>query len=99
MKAPTHVASPRPVALTQREMLSAFVEKSTRTGATEHSSVTLKTNARGEVQIDVTVRTGETPEVATVDDAAAKARVVFDLLRSMYPLEALKPGGGNGGES
>lgn len=93
MRAPTHEATPRPVALTQREMLSAFVERMTRNAPTEHSSVTLKTNAKGDVQIDVTVRTGETPEVATVDDAAAKARTVFDLLRSMYPLGALETNG------
>lgn len=94
MKAPRHEATPRPVALTQREMLSAFVDKTTRNAPTEHSSVTLKTNAKGDVQIDVTVRTGETPEVATVDDAAAKARTVFDLLRTFYPLGGLTPNGG-----
>jgi hypothetical protein len=74
-------------------MLSAFVEKQTRHAPTDHSSVTLKTNARGDVQIDVTVRTGETPDLVTVDDAAAKARTVFDLLRSLYPLGALEPNG------
>ncbi len=86
MKAPAHVAKPRPVTLTQREMLSAFVDKVTRNAPTEHSSVTLKTNAKGDVQIDVTVRTGETPEVATVDDAAAKAKAVFDTLRAFFPV-------------
>ncbi len=96
MRPPEHVAPARPVALTQREMLSAFVERSTRNVPTEHSSVTLKTNARGEVQIDVTVRTGETVDVATVDDAAAKARTVFDLLRALYPLGALEVNGGAG---
>lgn len=98
MKPPTHEARARPVALTQREMLSAFVERATRLAPTEHSSVTLKTNAKGEVQIDVTVRTGETPDVVTVDDAAGKARVVFDLLRSVYPLEAVAPRAGTNGE-
>lgn len=98
MKPPTHEAPARPVSLTQREMLSAFVDKTTRNVPTEHSSVTLKTNARGDVQIDVTVRTGETPAVATVDDAAAKARTVFDLLRTMYPLDATKPNGGGGAD-
>lgn len=93
MRAPEHEPAPRPVSLTQREMLSAFVDKQTRHAPTEHSSVTLKTNARGDVQIDVTVRTGETPEVETVDDAAAKARTVFNLLRAFYPLAATTTNG------
>jgi hypothetical protein len=91
VKAPAHEAKPRAQALTQREMLSAFVERATHNGPAERSSVALKTNARGEVQIEVTVRTGESPEVATVDDCAAKARAVFDVLRAFYPLDALAP--------
>lgn len=98
MRAPQHEARVRPAALSQREMLSAFVERATRLAPTEHSSVTLKTNARGEVQIDVTVRTGDSPDVVTVDDAAGKARAVFDVLRSIYPLEPLSPSSGKNGD-
>jgi hypothetical protein len=46
--------------MTQGEILAAFVDRMHRAGQTEHSSVTLKTNAR-RVQIDVTVRTGGLP--------------------------------------
>ena len=98
MRAPEAEAQVRPKVMTQREMLTAFVERSTRTAPTEHSSVNLKTNARGEVQIDVTVRTGETPDLVTVDDAAAKCRAVFETLRAFYPLGALGPNGQAGGE-
>ena len=98
MKAPAVESELRPKRMTQGEILAAFVERMQRAGQTEHSSVTLKTNARGEVQIDVTVRTGETPEVATVDDAAAKCRAVFDVLRAIYPVGALEPNGKTRGE-
>ena len=98
MKPPVVEPEVRPRRMTQGEILAAFVDKMHRAGQTEHSSVTLKTNARGDVQIDVTVRTGETDDVATVDDAAAKARHVFDVLRALYPLGALEANGGKGGE-
>lgn len=91
MKPPEVESAPRARSLTQREMLTAFVERATHSGPAERSSVALKTNARGEVQIEVTVRTGESPDVATVDDCAAKARAVFDVLRAFYPLEPLEP--------
>lgn len=95
MRPPDAEAQAKPHKLTQGEMLTLFVERATRSAPTEHSSVTLKTNAKGEIQIDVTVRTGETPEVATVDDAASKAKAVFDVLRAFYPLGALEPGAGS----
>lgn len=98
MKAPDAESRATPRRMTQGEILAAFVERMQRAGQTEHSSVTLKTNARGDVQIDVTVRTGETPEVATVDDAAAKCRTVFDLLRAFYPLGAIEANGGAKGD-
>ena len=97
MKAPAIEEQAKPRRMTQGEILAAFVDRMHRAGQTEHSSVTLKTNAKGDVQIDVTVRTGETPDVATVDDAAAKAKAVFDVLRAFYPLGALgAPSAGNG---
>ncbi len=94
MKPPEAEAQVRPTPMSQREMLTAFVERATHSGPAERSSVVLKTNARGEVQIEVTVRTGEAPDIATVDDCAAKARSVFDVLRAIYPLDPLAPNGG-----
>ena len=97
MKAPEVESQAKPRRMTQGEILAAFVDRMHRAGQTEHSAVTLKTNSKGDVQIDVTVRTGETPEVATVEDAAAKAKTVFDTLRAFYPLGALEvSGAGNG---
>jgi hypothetical protein len=98
VKAPEVEAQAKPRRMTQGEILAAFVDRMHRAGQTEHSSVTLKTNAKGEVQIDVTVRTGETPDVATVDDAAAKAKAVFDTLRAFYPAGALEPDGRANGD-
>ena len=69
----------------RRLSLSQIVELLLTRGGGEHSSVTLKSNARGETQVEVTVRTGETDELATVDQAAAKARDVYDELRAAYP--------------
>jgi hypothetical protein len=51
----------------------------------EHSTVKLTRNARGDVQIEVSVRTGE-GGLETADDAAAKARELYDGLAEQYPL-------------
>lgn len=71
----------------RRLSLSQIVELLLTRGGGEHSSVTLTRNSKGSTQIEVTVRTGETDELATVDQAAAKARAVYDELRDEYPLE------------
>lgn len=76
----------------RRLSLSQIVELLLTRGGGEHSSVTLTRNAKGLTQIEVTVRTGEAEDVATVDQAAAKARKVYDELRTTYPHE---PEGGS----
>lgn len=50
----------------------------------ERSSVILTRNAKGDVQIEVTVRTGD-GDIETVDECEAKARQVFDQLAAAYP--------------
>ena len=72
----------------KRVTLSQVVEKLLERGGSEHSSVTLTRNAKGEVQIEVVVRTAEHGDVQTIDQAAAKARELFDSLRSHYPLSS-----------
>lgn len=52
----------------------------------EHSTVKLTRNAKGDTQVEVSVRTGDTEDVVTVDDAAAKAVEVYDRLRLLYPM-------------
>lgn len=75
-----------PRRMTQGQILAAFVE-TMRTRATgEHSTVKLTRNAKGDTQIEVSIRTGESEDVATVEDAAAKARSVYDAMRMLYPL-------------
>lgn len=77
-----------PRRLTQGQILAAFVERMRTSATGEHSTVSLKTNAKGDTQVEVSVRTGETEDTATVEEAAAKARTVYDLLRSFYPMGA-----------
>lgn len=61
-------------------------------GHGDQSSVRLNRNARGDVQIEVTVRTGE-PGVETIEDCSLKARQKFDELVTLYPMST----DGNGG--
>lgn len=74
----------KPRRLTLSEILQAHLDRMAHAGG-EHSSVELTRNAKGDTQIKVAVRTGDTDDTATVDDAAAKARHVYDLLRGFYP--------------
>jgi hypothetical protein len=69
----------------RRLTLSQIVELLLTKGGGEHSSVSLTRNAKGETQIEVTVRTGESDEVTTVDQAAAKAKATYNELRETYP--------------
>lgn len=52
---------------------------------TDHSSTDLVRNARGVVQIAVTVRTGDTDEIQTARDASREAQAIFDELCAKYP--------------
>jgi len=88
VKAPEGEPQAKPKRMTQGEILAAFVERMQAQHGGEHSSVRLTRNARGDTQIEVAVRTGESDELATVDDAAAKAKAVYDLLRSLYPMSS-----------
>lgn len=77
-----HVAGKR---MTLSNVLELLLTKS----GGEHSSVTLSRNARGETQIEVVVRTGDTGTLATADDAAEKAVELYDRLRELYPREVV----------
>lgn len=83
---PETAASGRRTAEAPRRMsLSEVLELLLTRGSSEHSSVTLTRNSRGETQIEVTVRTGESGEVLTAADAAEHARTIYDDLRVKYP--------------
>lgn len=71
--------------LRMSDVTRALLAALSKTGG-EHSTVKLTRNAKGDTQIEVSVRTGDTEGVVTVDDAAAKALDVYDRLRLVYPL-------------
>lgn len=64
----------------QNRMLYALLTRQQR----DRSSVTITRNARGAVQIEVLVRTGES-DVETIEDAELLARKVYDRLAIAYP--------------
>jgi hypothetical protein len=69
----------------RRLTLTDVVEKLLDRGGSEHSSVTLSRNAKGETQIEVVVRTGEAGSVQTIEEAEAAAVTVYERLRARYP--------------
>ena len=81
------VDDPRGRRVTQAELVRGLIEAVTKTGG-EHSTIKLTRNAKGDTQIEVSVRTGDSPEVQTVEDASAKATAVYDALRLVYPLSS-----------
>lgn len=93
MNARTHTAA-TPAEAPKRMSLSQVVEALLQRGSSEHSSVTISRNAKGETQLEVVVRTGDAGEVATIEEAEAAAKAVYDRLRAAYPF-----GEGAGGGS
>jgi hypothetical protein len=77
-------APPRP----KRMTLSEVVERLLARGGSDRSTVTLTRNAKGEVQIDVSVRTGDEGDIVTLEDAERAAQQVYDRLAAAYPLSA-----------
>lgn len=69
-----------------RMTLSRIVELLLSKSPADHSTVRLSRNAKGDTQIDVSVRTGEA-ELETVEAAEAKAREVYDRLSAAYPMK------------
>lgn len=76
----------------RRMSMGRVVELLLTRGGSEHSSVTIARNAKGDVQLEVVVRTGEGDSPATVEQAEAIATAVYDRLRDKYP-----HGASNGG--
>jgi hypothetical protein len=69
------------------EVTRALLAALSKTGG-EHSTVKLTRNAKGDTQIEVSVRTGDSPEVETAADAMAEAVRLYDNLREVYPMNA-----------
>lgn len=73
---------------TPRVSNSEIIRRLLERGSTEHSSVTITRNAKGETQLEVIVRTGEAGEATTVAGAEQLAAGVYDRLREKYPYGA-----------
>jgi len=54
-------------------------------GSREHSSVSIARTTAGSITVDVTVKTGESEDVQTVEDAEAKAVEVFARIVALFP--------------
>lgn len=73
--------------VTNAELVRGLIDAVTKTGG-EHSTIKLTRNAKGDTQIEVSVRTGDSPEVVTAADAVAEAVRLYDNLRELYPMSA-----------
>jgi hypothetical protein len=80
---PNTPSKPEPA---RRMTLSQVLEAVLSRGAREHSSVTLTRNSKGDTQIEVVVRTGDSEDVLTIDAVANKATDLYNTLRARYPL-------------
>lgn len=53
--------------------------------STSHSSVNIARSARGVVTLEVSIAVGDGDDVATIDQAVAKAEAIFDGLDERHP--------------
>jgi len=77
---------------TRRLSLSEIVTMLLAKPGRDHSSVELTRNAKGETQINVTVRAGETDGIDTAADAATECARIYEQLRRQFPLANGKVG-------
>jgi hypothetical protein len=79
--------SPAPARLRAADVIAqqqATIAALLNRGGGENSSVSLVRNAKGETQIEVTVRTDDVA-ILTADAALAKARELYELACQAYP--------------
>ena len=69
--------------LRQRDILRAFLTQLENRGGVS-SSVVISRNAKGDAQFEVTVRSGDSPEIVTAADAHAEAVRIYDALSLTY---------------
>lgn len=77
----------------RRLTLSQIVEMLLTRAGGERSAVTIARTAAGDTTLDVKVRTGDDGDTQTVEQAAEKAREVFDGLAELYPVRERDAGG------
>lgn len=73
----------RPHRLSLSEIVQLLLTKS----PADHSTIRLSRNAKGDTQVDVSIRTGEAG-LETVEDARAKAEETYDHLCELYPMRS-----------
>ena len=78
---PAGQAGERPRRLTQSEIIQQLLAK----GSSEHHSISLSRNAKGETQIEVVIRSGG-DDAPTATDAEQLATGIYDRLRAKYPM-------------
>ena len=83
----TDATTPAP-RLTLSQIVTMLLAKPGR----DHSSVELTRNAKGETQITVTVRAGESDGIDNAADAAAECSRIYEQLRRTFPLANGKVG-------
>jgi hypothetical protein len=69
--------------LRQRDILRSFLTQLENRGGTS-STVTIARNAKGDAQFEVTVRSGDSPEIVTAADAHNEAMRIYDALCLSY---------------
>lgn len=75
----------QPEARRKRLTLSEVAERLLSRSASDRSHVLLARNARGETQVEVRVSVSEHGDIQTVEEAEARALVVYDRLAALYP--------------
>jgi hypothetical protein len=81
---PQQPSGEQPRRLTHSQIIEQQIHALAR-GGSDHSSCELSRNARGDTQIRVAVRTGESDEVQTPRQAVELARSLYDELSALYP--------------
>lgn len=85
---PADTPPTRRTRLTKDDVLAGFLAGQMK-GSPEHHSINLKTNAKHEVQIDVTVRAAPDTEFATPAEAFTEACRLLVLARQTFALAGI----------
>lgn len=80
--APAVESDSRPKRMTLSDVVERLLTRGSQGSA---SSVSLTRNAKGQTQIEVLVRAGETEEFVTALEAQAEAERIYDALCAKYP--------------
>lgn len=87
------VPDEKPQRMTLTEVVRELLSAQSKHGG-ERSMVKLTRNARGDTQIEVAVRTGDTSGIETAADCAAEATRIYDALSMVYPMTDASKGSG-----